>query len=56
MQVSYQVYKQKKRKGIIFSLQRLNPLGYSMYTKGKLSSQKNSQKYKNPNKTIPCKV
>ena len=27
-----------------------------MFTKGKLSSQKNPQTYKNPNNIIPCKV
>ena len=27
-----------------------------MFTEGKLESQKNYQKYKNPNNIIPCKV
>ena len=45
MQVSYQVYKHKRRK-----------TSFNMFTKGKLSSQKNHQRYKNPNNSIPCKV
>ena len=45
MQVGYQVYKHKRRK-----------TSFNMFTKGKLSSQKNPQTYKNPNNIIPCKV
>ena len=45
MYVSYQVYKENIRKSL-----------FSMFTKVKVLSQKNPQKYKNPGNIIPCKV